>query len=194
MANEWDEYAEKWEQNESTAVYASNAFYQLSNLIDLKGKHVLDFGCGTGLLTQHMSPLAKDIVALDGSEAMIEKLDEKELANVEPVVDYLTRGLVAQHPAFRSQFDAVVASSVCGFLPSFSETADIIYSILDNGGYFIHWDWLAEDEAQGSGLTKSKVEQVLTSVGFVDVSVSVPFEITTTDGSRKVLMGVGRKA
>ena len=34
--------------------------------------------------------MVKDIVALDASEAMIEELDKKELANVEPVVVLLT--------------------------------------------------------------------------------------------------------
>ncbi|MCK6265699.1 methyltransferase [Vibrio sp. ZSDE26] len=192
MANEWDEYAKTWETEQATSEFASHVFEQLIKQTSLKGKHVLDFGCGTGLLSQKMVYAAKDIVALDSSEAMIEQLDKKELANVEPVVDELTRGLVAQHPAFRNQFDIVVASSVCSFLPSFSETADVIYSILDNDGVFIHWDWVAENEG-GFGLTQTKVEHVLTSVGFEDVSVSVAFEMDTKQGKRSVLMGVGKK-
>ena len=46
---------------------------------------------------------------------MIEELDKKELPNVEPVVDILSRGLAAQHPAFRNQFDLVAhdAASPC---------------------------------------------------------------------------------
>ncbi|NAX22256.1 class I SAM-dependent DNA methyltransferase [Vibrio sp. V39_P1S14PM300] len=191
MAHDWDAYAAEWENNPATAVYAEKAFESLQQLVDLKGKHILDFGCGTGLLTQKMSPLAKDIVALDVSEAMIEQLDSKELANVEPVVDMLTRGLVALHPAFRGQFDLVVASSVCGFLPNYSDVADIVYSILDEGGLFIHWDWLVENDQDG--LTVSRVKTVLSSVGFEDVSVSVPFELQTQEGTLKVLMGVGRK-
>jgi len=133
MAHDWDEYAPDWEKDETTTVFAQNVFQQLQKLINVEGKHVLDFGCGTGLLTQLISPLAKDIVALDGSEAMIEELDKKELKNVEPVVDHLTRGLVAQHPAFRKQFDLVVASSVCGFVSDFQEVAVIIHSLLDKG-------------------------------------------------------------
>ncbi|WP_428774449.1 class I SAM-dependent DNA methyltransferase [Vibrio sp.] len=193
MANEWDEYADSWEKNQSTSIFADKAFENLTKTVDIKGKHILDFGCGTGLLSQKMSPLAKDIVALDGSEAMIEQLDKKELDNVEPVVDLLTRGLVAQHPAFRKQFDLVVASSVCGFLPNFSDVGDIIYSILDHGGYFVHWDWCVEDDAVPYGLTKSRVEQVLTSIGFREVTVVEPFELETKQGVQKVLMGIAQK-
>ncbi|MCL9780831.1 class I SAM-dependent methyltransferase [Vibrio sp. S4M6] len=194
MASEWDECAETWEQDEATTIFADQAFQHLTNVVELDDLEVLDFGCGTGLLSERLSPQVKSIVALDSSESMIEQLDKKMLSNVEPVVDMLTRGLVAQHPAFRKQFDLVVASSVCGFLHSFSEAADIIYAILDNGASFVHFDWLLEEGEEGMGLTKSKANQVLTSVGFDNVEVSVPFEMQTKMGTKKVLMGVAKKS
>ncbi|WP_162048308.1 class I SAM-dependent DNA methyltransferase [Vibrio taketomensis] len=193
MAINWDEHADTWETDEATSIYAEEAYSSLIKTINLKGKHVLDFGCGTGLLSQKMSPLVKDIVALDCSEAMIEQLDNKALPNVEAVVDYLTRGLVAIHPAFRNQFDVVVASSVCGFLPNYADISDIIYSLLEKGGYFIHWDWLAVSENEEMAMEPSHVERVLTGVGFNQVETSVPFEITTEQGVFKVMMVVAIK-
>ncbi|PNI06438.1 SAM-dependent methyltransferase [Vibrio diazotrophicus] len=193
MAHDWDEYAPDWEKDESTTVFAQNVFQQLQKLINVEGKHVLDFGCGTGLLTQLISPLAKDIVALDGSEAMIEELDKKELSNVEPVVDHLTRGLVAQHPAFRKQFDLVVASSVCGFVSDFQEVAVIIHSLLDKDGLFVHWDWLVDDADPEYGLSQSDIESALSNAGFSEVTTSIAFELNTPQGLKPVVMGVGRK-
>jgi predicted TPR repeat methyltransferase len=193
MSNEWDDYAAKWEQDDTTAVFAQSVFEQLSEITSLKRKSVLDFGCGTGLLAQLMSPVTKEIVALDGSEAMIEELDKKALPNVEPVVDLLTRGLVAQHPAFRSQFDLVVASSVCGFLTNQQETVNIIYTLLDEYGLFVHWDWLVDSDSSDYGMTREKAEQILLNAGFQQVDVSVPFEVETKHGMQPVLMGVGRK-
>lgn len=192
MAKSWDDIAANWENDKSTAVFADKAFESLQGVIDLEGTHILDFGCGTGLLSQKLSPIVKDIVALDSSEAMIEQLDQKELANVEPVVDMLTRGLVAMHPAFRSQFDAVVASSVCSFLPNYSDVADIVYSLLDEGGYFIHWDWLSNVNEVG-GMTAVHAKQVLSCVGFAEVSVTTPFEVETENGTATVLMAVAKK-
>ncbi|WED28571.1 class I SAM-dependent methyltransferase [Vibrio sp. DW001] len=191
MSYDWDKRAKKWEMESTTARYAEKAFEQLDNIINVTNLRVFDFGCGTGLLSQKISPLAKDIVALDSSEAMIEELDKKMLPNVEPVVDILSRGLIAQHPAFRGQFDCVIASSVCGFIDDFDEAAELIYSLLEDDGLFIHWDWLAENEKDG--LTESKVEQVLIDAGFDTVTVSVPFEIETEQGILSVLMGVGEK-
>jgi len=191
MAHNWDEDAAKWESNKATGEFAEQTFAQLTKLINLSGKRVIDFGCGTGLLSQKISPLAKEIVALDSSELMIEELDKKMLTNVEPVVDQLTRGLIAQHPAFRGQFDCVVASSVCGFLDDYQEAATLVHSLLEEDGLFVHWDWLTE--AGEEGLTEKQVKKTLTSAGFKSVTVSVPFEITSEQGTLKVLMAVGQK-
>ncbi|MDV7106190.1 class I SAM-dependent methyltransferase [Vibrio sp. TH_r3] len=190
MSYNWDKKAKEWE-TPTAALFATKAFEQLENMINITNLRVFDFGCGTGLLSKKIAPLAKDIVALDSSEAMIEELDKKMLPNVEPVVDNLSRGLIAQHPAFRGQFDCVVASSVCGFLDDFDEAATLIHALLDDGGTFIHWDWLAEDNQ--SGLTLKQVEKVLIKAGFESVAVSVPFEIETEQGVIPVLMGVAGK-
>jgi predicted TPR repeat methyltransferase len=123
---------------------------------------------------------------------MIEELDKKYLENVEPVVDHLSRGLVAQHPAFRGQFDCVVACSVCEYLDNFQEAAVIIHSLLEDEGLFVHWDYLAEDGKEG-GLSQQLVDKVLRGAGFESVTVAVPFEIETEEGPRSVLMGIGEK-
>ncbi len=191
MLYDWDKQAAQWEADPATIQFATKVFEQLEHTIDITNLSVLDFGCGTGLLSQKMSPLAKNIVALDASEAMIEELDTKMLPNVEPVVDILSRGLIAQHPAFRGQFDCVVASSVCGFLNNFEEAAELIYMLLEEDGIFIHWDWLADNEL--NGLTESRIRKVLSGAGFTRVTVSVPFEIETKQGKLSVLMGIGEK-
>jgi hypothetical protein len=87
-----------------------------------------------------------------------------------------------------------VASSVCGFLKDFTETASIIHNILDEQGLFIHWDWLVEDENSDYGLTIEKATKALRDAGFASISYSVPFELTTAEGkSAPVLMGIGQK-
>jgi predicted TPR repeat methyltransferase len=189
MADNWDDYAKTWEHSD-TIRFSEQVFSILQSLVDLQGQRVLDFGCGTGLLSHKMSPLAKDIVALDSSEAMIEELDKKQLVNVEPVVDILSRGLIAQHPAFRGQFDCIVASSVCGFLGDYPKAVTLIYSLLDDQGTFIHWDWLDET---GEQMTEKNIEKTLRSAGFSGVFVSIPFSFETQQGAKKVVMGVGKK-
>ncbi|HCM1323233.1 class I SAM-dependent methyltransferase [Vibrio parahaemolyticus] len=191
MAQDWDGLAKNWESNPATEQFAQSVFAQLQQLTQLDGIKVLDFGCGTGQLSQLLSPIVKDIVALDSSEAMIEELDKKELLNVEPVVDALSRGLVAQHPAFRGQFDLVVASSVLAFVDDVESSLDIAHSLLNEGGYFVHFDWVAESEQDGFTLSRS--ENALSNAGFVDVEAKKVFDITSDGQTMSVLMGVGRR-
>ncbi|ANB99888.1 class I SAM-dependent DNA methyltransferase [Vibrio parahaemolyticus] len=191
MAQDWDGLAKNWESNPATEQFAQSVFAQLQQLTQLDGIKVLDFGCGTGQLSQLLSPIVKDIVALDASEAMIEELDKKELLNVEPVVDALSRGLVAQHPAFRGQFDLVVASSVLAFVDDVESSLDIAHSLLNEGGYFVHFDWVTESEQDGFTLSRS--ENALSNAGFVDVEAKKVFDITSDGQTMSVLMGVGRR-
>ncbi|MBE4296569.1 class I SAM-dependent methyltransferase [Vibrio parahaemolyticus] len=191
MAQDWDGLAKNWESNPATEQFAQSVFAQLQQLTQLDGIKVLDFGCGTGQLSQLLSPIVKDIVALDASEAMIEELDKKELLNVEPVVDALSRGLVAQHPAFRGQFDLVVASSVLAFVDDVESSLDIAHSLLNEGGYFVHFDWVVESEQDGFTLSRS--ENALSNAGFVDVEAKKVFDITSDGQTMSVLMGVGRR-
>ncbi|MGY5770239.1 class I SAM-dependent DNA methyltransferase [Vibrio antiquarius] len=191
MAQDWDGLAKNWESNPATEQFAQSVFEQLQQLTQLDGIKVLDFGCGTGQLSQRLSPMVKDIVALDASEAMIEELDKKELANVEPVVDALSRGLVAQHPAFRGQFDLVVASSVLAFVEDLDASLKISHSLLNHGGYFVHFDWIAESEQDGFTLAKSK--RALKDAGFTEVESQHVFDITSDGKKMSVLMGLGRR-
>ncbi|AUI88338.1 SAM-dependent methyltransferase [Vibrio azureus] len=191
MAQNWDDLAKEWESNPVTERFAQSVFTQLQSMMDLDDIKVLDFGCGTGQLSQLLSPFVKDIVALDASEAMIEELDKKELINVEPIVDGLTRGLVAQHPAFRTQFDLVIASSVLPFVEDHATALGISQSLLTDNGYFVHFDWIPDDATEGFTIEHSR--KALNNAGFKDVEVSKVFDILTDNGNGSVLMGIGRR-
>lgn len=191
MAHNWDEAAKEWESNPATEQFAQSVFNQLTNLANLNGARILDFGCGTGLLSQKMSPLAKEIVALDASEEMIEELDKKQLPNVEPVVDGLTRGLVAQHPAFRGQFDLVVASSVCAFVDDLPTALEVSKTLLNIGGQFIHWDWIAESDEEG--LTMQRAQQLILQAGFDEVEVKPAFHLIVDGKEQQVFVGMGKR-
>ncbi len=191
MAQDWDGIAKSWESNPATQQFAQSVLEQLQQLTQLDGIKVLDFGCGTGLLSQLLSPIVKDIVALDASEEMIEELDKKELPNVEPVVDRLSRGLVAQHPAFRGQFDLVVASSVLAFVDDLDSALNISHSLLNHDGFFVHFDFVSASTEEGITLAKS--EDMLIKAGFNDVKVKPVFDITSDGQTMSVLMGVGRR-
>ncbi|MEH6472067.1 MAG: methyltransferase domain-containing protein [Halopseudomonas sp.] len=192
MSNEWDEYAEGWDVDASVQEYASNAFEQLSSVIALDGLSVFDFGCGTGSLTQILSPKVKDIVALDGSSEMIKLLAKKRLPNVTTITGFLTQDLIdSRHLA--NKFDLIVASSVCGFLPDYEMTLGLLKSLLKSGGMFVQWDWLSSDDASAMGLSEDRVVRALKAHGLVEIQVKKPFEMNSQKGSMTVLMAIAKQ-
>lgn len=192
MSNEWDEYAENWDVDPTVEEYAKNAFLKLSENININGLTVLDFGCGTGALTQLMSPTVKSIVAIDPSLEMIKHLDKKALNNVSSICDYLSKELVQNHPELENKFDLIVASSVCGFLPDYEATLSLLKSLLKEGGVFVQWDWLANDDSSEVGLSEKRVEQAFVENGFVNTEVNSPFLMNSSKGNMPVLMAIGR--
>ena len=194
MSNEWDSYAENWDVDPNVEEYAKNVFSELLERIDINGLTVLDFGCGTGALTQLMSPIVKSIVAIDPSSEMIKHLDKKALNNVSSISDYLSKELVQTLPEFKNKFDLIVASSVCGFLPDYEATLSLLKSQLKDGGVFIQWDWLSNDDSSDMGLSEKRVEQALVESGFVNIKVNSPFIMSSSKGKMPVLMAIGKNA
>ncbi len=192
MSSEWDEYAGDWDSNEDVALYSEKAFQSLINVVSLAGLNILDFGCGTGRLTEKMSPHADRIVGLDTSSEMLTVLEGKCLSNVDTIKEELTKELVIGHALLRSKFDLIVASSVCGFLPDYEGTLCVLKSLLVLGGLFVQWDWLATEKDSESGLTKEAILGVLSRAEFETMSVSTPFSLASSEGEMSVLMGVGR--
>ena len=104
--SDWDEYASSWDDNKSVQEYSDNAFQSLTGVIDTSSvSSVLDFGCGTGQLTDKFAPLCNRIVAVDPSKAMVEVLRAKGHSNVTTVDDYLTNELVSNNKCFEEKFD-----------------------------------------------------------------------------------------
>jgi len=194
LSNEWDEYAENWDVDPTVEEYAKNAFSELLKNININGLTVLDFGCGTGALTQLMSPTVKSIVAIDPSSEMIKHLDKKALHNVSSISDYLSKELVQNLPELENKFDLIVASSVCGFLPDYEATLSLLKSLIKEDGVFVQWDWLSNDDSSDMGLSEKRVKQAFVANGFVNTKVNSPFIMRSSKGNMPVLMAVGKKA
>lgn len=91
----WDERVESWEE-----VAAGAAFLAIRDrIVELaeprRDDRVVDLGAGTGLLALALAPRVQELVAVDISERMLERLDDMAAAdgvhNVEPLVADLRR-------------------------------------------------------------------------------------------------------
>ena len=91
----WDERVGAWDE-----VAASPAFLAIRDrIVELaeprRDDYVVDLGAGTGLLTLALAPGVRELVAIDISERMLERLDDRAAAdsvdNIEPLVADLRR-------------------------------------------------------------------------------------------------------
>jgi len=192
LTNEWDEYAQGWDIDPSVEEYAKNAFSELLDNISIDGLTVLDFGCGTGALTQLISPRVSRIVAIDPSKEMIKLLDKKALNNVTSISEYLSENLVQRLPELTANFDLIVASSVCSFLPDYETALSLLKPLLKEGGMFVQWDWLSNDDSSDMGLSKNRVQKAFEENNFVNIKITTPFIMDSSNGDMPVLMAIGQ--
>jgi SAM-dependent methyltransferase len=191
----WDDYAADWDADSDVQAYAEQAFESLRRevfplLPNLQQARVLDFGCGTGLLTEKLSPYCATVVAVDSSTEMIRalerKVDDHQLGNVLPLVTEVTSTTIANRSGVLCDFSLAMASSVCSFLPNMDQTLRDIASTMKPGGLFVQWDWASEMPAE-------KIQGAYEEAEFRCLHIADEFEMATKNGSAPVIMAIGRK-
>jgi len=190
MSENWDLHADGWDSNKDVVKYSELAFESLSKITNLKGLNILDFGCGTGLLTEKLSTDANHIVSLDSSEKMISVLKNKNLNNVSTITTELSKNTIENNDLLKTKFDLIVASSVFAFLPNYEKTLSLLKTLLSPGGRIIQWDWLETEDTPGFGFTKIRIESALRATGLKASSISEPFTFKSNDSEMKVIMCV----
>ncbi len=185
-----DDYAGEWDTNSDVINYSEKAFDSLCEFMDLKGLRVLDFGCGTGLLTEKIVHVASSVVAVDASAKMIEVFQRKNIHNVESLACEISKDSINNHAIFEPRFDLIVASSVCAFVPDYENTLSTLKLLLKDGGTFIQWDWKRSNSEDDFGFTNEIITNTYANVGLSVVRVCEAFSLTSDKGEMQVLMGI----
>ena len=190
----WDDFASDWDSRSDVRQYADYAFESWNRRVaplleNMRELNVLDFGCGTGLLTEKFASQVNSVVAVDTSVKMLNELKEKirasEMTNVNAIVTTISPDLLASDPVLFSDFDLVIASSVCNFLPDYEETLCTIARTMKPGGIFVQWDWIDDMGAD-------RIRRAYDRAGLKCVSVDEEFAMDGHDGPMQVIMGIGR--
>lgn len=191
--DEWAEPAEGWDDDPAARAYAVGVFASLCELLaslgtNLAGARVIDFGCGTGLLTEQLVADGAIVDAVDTSPAMLAVLDAKvrRFGSTDVSISE-TLPHVGAEPAH----DLVVCSSVCAFLDDYPATLEQLVARLRPGGLFVQWDWERVDD--GYGLTREEVMAALRGAGLEHPTVGTGFTAVVGEQSMAPLMGHGRR-
>jgi 2-polyprenyl-3-methyl-5-hydroxy-6-metoxy-1,4-benzoquinol methylase len=192
----WDDEAASWDEQPAVRRYAELASGSLRTVLASRGKPlrdttVLDFGCGTGLLTARMAQEAPRVVGLDLSSAMIDRLNAKALPNVVGHAGSLDSALADGRLA-PGTFDLITCSSVCAFVPDYPHTVAQLVTLLSPGGVFVQWDWELDPGAEEPmGLSREAIREALTGAGLAEVTVDVGFRAEFEGFVMAPVMGTG---
>ncbi len=198
MRNDWDKHARSWDSNQLVHEYADNALSSLLDILkqnnfDLAGKRVMDFGCGTGLLSERLSPLVGEMVSVDSSEKMIEQLEEKRLLNVWALSADVDLGASGRFPVLTENFDLIIACSVCSFLDDFEGKLGVLADMLNPSGLFVQWDWLRTEDNNDFSLDVRRVQTAYTKADLTALKIDTEFEMSLGPQAMPVLMGVAQR-
>lgn len=188
--DEWAEHAGGWDDDPAARAYAAAAHRSLLEVVadhglGLAGTHVLDFGCGTGLLTELLVDTVGPIDAVDTSPTMLAVLDRKVADRAWTTV---TLGSVVPD----STFDLIVCSSVCSFLDDYPATVADLVGRLRPGGVFVQWDWeRVGDDPHGLG--RDEIRSALTLAGLEQIDVRTAFSVDVGEQTMDPLIGHGRR-
>jgi len=121
MSDLFEEKSKEWDQNQMILALSSNIGAAIVQSVEL-GAHmrVLDFGAGTGLIASHLAPHVDSIVAVDISEAMLEKLAAKP--ELQGRVEPLCHDILADR--LDEQFDLIVSAMAMHHV----ENTDLLFS------------------------------------------------------------------
>ncbi len=112
------------------------AIIKSSNEFLEKGNIILDFGCGSGSITNKIATKVKSIDAIDISAGMLEfakrQADENSIVNI----SYIQTSIF--DPRFKDEtFDAILAFNVLHYIEDMPSHISRINSLLKPGGIFI---------------------------------------------------------
>lgn len=196
VTQEWDTMAGEWD--DLAAGYAAGFETLLWNKVDPDSQNnlvVVDFGCGTGLLTDRLRNKVQQVNAMDVSSKMIDMLHDKMqsqewdnvrawhcvLAELEQndaaaAATTTTNETKQAIEALYGTVDLIVASSVLTFIPEndVSATMAALGKLLKPGtGKFIHSDWSRSEAHHPDGMDEEKALSMYCMAGLTPVSTEI---------------------
>lgn len=134
-ADQYDEFAVSYDRENSASLL--NAYYNRPAILalagDVRGRRILDAGCGSGPLTLALRDRGAIVAGFDGSPAMIEIARDRLGDDVPLRVADLAEPL----PFADDAFDDVIASLVLHYLEDWSGPLAEIRRVLRPGGRLI---------------------------------------------------------
>lgn len=200
MTDLFEAKAKDWDANERRAKLASAIGSSILEQVQLHERMtVLDFGAGTGLITGQIAPLVKHIVAIDTSQAMLDKLESKP--ELQDRVEIICRDLVDD--PLDARFDLIVSAMTMHHVEDTAKLIRRFSEQLNDSGVVALADLDQEDgsfhpaDTQGVfhfGFDRAELRTILESQGFGQVEFFTAHTIKGEEKDYPVFLVTARKA
>jgi 2-polyprenyl-3-methyl-5-hydroxy-6-metoxy-1,4-benzoquinol methylase len=193
IRKDFDKDAAQWDDSPTKVKMASDVAATIIREVKLtKDMEVMDFGCGTGLVTLKLQPFVKSITGVDSSQGMLDalqkKIAQKALNNVFAHFVDFEHGKHAE-----GSYDLIVSSMVLHHVPETLALFREWSALLRPGGQVSFADLDVEDGSFHSdntgvfhfGFGREDLKQKLHEAGFGD------FSATTATVIKKEAKGQG---
>jgi ubiquinone/menaquinone biosynthesis C-methylase UbiE len=180
MADEkrdFDKVASSWDEEPRRVKLAADVAGAISSETGFSfDMDVLDYGCGTGLVTLHIQPHVRSITGADTSQGMLDvlrrKASEAGLVNVRTTLIDLSKNVPVE-----GKFHLIVSSMTLHHVEDVQALFDNFYHALLPGGRLCVADLDMEDGSFHSdtkgvahfGFDRGEIGNMLNNAGFTDI-------------------------
>ena len=200
MSDHFNEKAKTWDADEMVRQLSSAVGSSILENIPLEqNMHVMDFGAGTGLISTHVAPRVKKIIAVDISEAMLEKLVAKqELVNK---VTTVCQDILGQ--PLEEKFDLIMSAMAMHHVEDTDELVQTFFEHLKPGAMIALADLDKEDGSfhpegtEGvfhSGFERDDFQRRLEEHGFEDVHFYTAHTVEKNENHYPIFLVSARKS
>jgi 2-polyprenyl-3-methyl-5-hydroxy-6-metoxy-1,4-benzoquinol methylase len=198
MKNEkrdFDKEAREWDEYPGHVKLATDIAAAMSRHLSLNAKtDILDFGCGTGLLTLPWAPRVRSLTGVDSSQGMVDMMASKAakqgLTNVKTLRLDLDKGA-----ALGGRYDLIVSSMTLHHIRNIEALLKQFHRVLAPSGRIC----LADLDPDGgrfhsdnrgvfhNGFEREELRRAFAEAGFDDIRDATAVEETrpTSDGSTR---------
>lgn len=195
MAGEWDDLAAEYAAGFERLLWNHLGGEQSQPLT------VVDFGCGTGLLTERLQSRCSKIIAIDAAPKMIDflidKVQSRDWENVRALcltLAHLNESDKKVIDDLSGTVDLIVASSVLTFIPpsDLEATMQVLGGLLKPNGLMCHSDWPMSEAHRPDAMTEDKAQQIYALAGLNAESMHI-VPMDDKGETFDIFFGVARK-
>jgi 2-polyprenyl-3-methyl-5-hydroxy-6-metoxy-1,4-benzoquinol methylase len=192
----FDTDAASWEDNPMRVRLAEQIVGAIADQIVLTSDMmVMDFGCGTGLISRRILPFVHSVVGVDSSPGMLEmfkrKAAEGGLGGIGCRLVHIDNGDVLS-----GNYDVVVSGMTLHHVHDPKPLLDQFYQVISPGGYLCIADLDPDDgefHADATGVFHNGFERGFLRQSFIDAGFDVVSQTTATEVAKPSRSGEARR-